>query len=240
MDLSCRAYKPDLSMGPEKIIAYDLTHGLWLPEGKHSTTIQFNDDGTAIQFSEENGTSSVSFMIWSVSSVDGLPQLSTISSADGSLQQYVVTSDCEGMNLLNTNTWEVQKLLYRPMVASSKLKELKADLRGEWTAYASEPRRGQPQAVRFQFSNDDTYTRLLDMGGTEIPERGVWELSKDGNFLLLHACARNQPNVCESTTVYQMVYCDDHSLQLKPVTQRVPTKEMALKPQPDGLLSFIK
>ena len=76
--------------------------------------------------------------------------------------------------------------------------------------------------------------------GTEIPERGVWELSKDGNFLLLHACARNQPNVCESTTVYQMVYCDDHSLQLKPVTQRVPTKEMALKPQPDGLLSFIK
>lgn len=239
LDLSCREYKLDPKMGPEKLIAYDLTHGLWFPEGKDATSLQFNEDGTAILFSEENGNTLVSFIIWSVSSVDDLPQLSTISSADGSLQEYVVTSYCEGMHLLNTTTWEMQKFLYRPMAAASKLNELKANLYGEWTAYPSQPRFGQPQAVRFNFDEDQQFTRMLDMGGTEIPESGVWELAKDGNFMLLHTSKRNQPTVFESTTVYQLVYCDDHSLQLKSVTL-VPTNEKVQKPQPEGLLSFIK
>ena len=233
--LRCREYEPAPEMGPEKIIAYDLTHGLWLPEGEDSNTIQFNDDGTAVMFSEGNGRTTATFMIWSVNSVDGLPQLSTINSADGSLRQYVVTTDCEGMNLLNTATWEMHKLLYRPTAASSSLKELEADLRGEWTAYASRPGAGRPQAVRINFLKDNKFTRLLDMG----PERGVWELSKDGKFLLLHTWKRNQPTGCGSTTVYRLNYCDDHSLQMEPVaTPRI--NEMEEKQLQEGLLSFIK
>lgn len=236
---TCREYKLDPKMEPERLIAYDLTHGLWMPEGEPFRSIQFYEDGTAISFYSSDDITTVSFLVWSVASVNGLTHLSVLNSSDGSLQQYAVSINCEGLSLLNTVTYEVQQMHYRPVAASSKLSEIKADLCGEWTAYAGQIRHGEPQAIRIFFEKNQEYTRLLDMGNIEKPERGFWEISKDGNYLLFHACRRNQPTVCESTTVYRIVYCDDHSLQLQQVSVGLANQENRRLPS-HGLLSFVK
>ena len=230
--LCCPVYS---MFSPEKAITDNLTYGLWVPDAEGSTAIQFNQDGTALRFSVLDGQPAISFMTWNVKAVGAFVQLSIINNGDASAHQYVVSSACGGINLAHTTNGQMQFLRYHPLAGAAKLKELKANLKGEWTAYSGQALTGAPRVVRMSFDENRRFTRRLNTGTGS----GFWELSKDGNFLLLHSCALKQPGMFAPLTVYQLIYCDDHALQLKPV-RTILSKEKVPEQQPAGVLSFVK
>jgi len=131
-----------------------------------------------------------------------------------------VVQNCEGIILTNIISTDVSVLHYQPLTNPVKVNLMKANLVGDWTSISlAGP--GAPQVtLRYQMNAGGSYTRLLGLGQKEIPEHGVWEISKDGQFILFHAGKLGTPDKCVETKVVRIAYVDGHTLQLEPASNQ--------------------
>jgi hypothetical protein len=221
--LDCRAYAADLSLSPTQLVAEDLIHGIWtLNESPGAKKMfQFNEYGIAdILQTDAAGNTNYSNTLWSVREYDGQAFLVLTAHDMAHEQLFKVVQNCDGIILTNIASSDELVLLYQPLTNPVKVNLVKANLVGDWTSISVAGTGRAQVSLRYQMNADGSYTRLLGVGQKEMPERGVWEISKDGQHILFHACKRNNPEKCLETKVVRIAYVDDHTLQLEPASNQ--------------------
>lgn len=215
--LDCRAYATDLSLDPTQLVAEDLIHGIWtLDENSGAKKVfQFNDYGIVdILQTSVDGHTRYDNTMWSVREFDGRAFLVLTGHDMAQEHLFKVVQNCEGILLTNIANSDELFLHYQPLVNPIKVNLVKANLVGEWTNIAGMQDGSAGVSLRYQLDADGSYIRLLGVGQKEMPERGVWEISKDGQYILFHAGT----NLCRETKVARIAYLDDHMLQLEPIS----------------------
>jgi len=220
--LDCRDYAMDLSLSPTQLVAQDLIHGLWTQSESEGTIkmFQFNEAGIVdILRTDAESNTSYNNTLWSVTEYDGQAFLVLTDHDMAHQRLFKVVQNCEGIILTNIAGSHQLTLLYRPLTNPIKVNLVKANLVGDWTSISMADT-NTPLSLRYQMNADGSYARLLGSGRQEMPERGVWEISKDGQFILFHACKRTSPEKYVSTKVVRIVHVDDHTLQLEPASNQ--------------------
>ncbi len=220
--LDCRDYAMDLSLSPTELVAQDLIHGLWTQIESEGTInmFQFNEAGIVdILRTDAERNTSYNNTLWNVTEYDGQAFLVLTDHDMAHQRLFKVVQNCEGILLTNIANSHQITLLYQPLANPIKVNLVKANLVGDWTSISLSDTR-TPLSLRYQMNADGSYARYLGNRRQEMPERGVWEISKDGQFILFHACKRDSPEKCVSTKVASIVYLDDHMLQIEPASNQ--------------------
>ncbi|TAK41165.1 MAG: hypothetical protein EPO28_09000 [Saprospiraceae bacterium] len=221
--LDCRVYATNRSLSPTQLVAEDLIHGMWTinEESGAKKMFQFNEYGIAdILQSDANGNTNYSNALWSVREYEGRALLVLTNHDMAHEQLFKVVQNCEGIILTNIISTDESVLHYQPLTNPVTVNLVKASLVGDWTSISlTGP--GAPQvSLHYQMNAGGSYTRLLCLGQKEMPERGVWEISKDGQFILFHVEKPGTPDKCVETKVVRIAYVDDHTLQLEPASNQ--------------------
>lgn len=216
--LACRKYAIDLHIGltASQITRFDLTHGLWTDVdflgGRR--LYQFNDDGLAdILESGVNGSVFYRNIQWRVEDFDGLVMLFLKQSGEFFEELFNIELTCEGVVLTNLEEREMIHLSYSPLPDKEIIHRKVHDLLGEWTnvTLTHQPLKGSFRTIKFR--HDGTFSLERDDLFQTNREQGTWELSKDGEYLLLYLCGEGRRNIQE-VIVAKTGRIDSHSLEL--------------------------
>lgn len=178
----------------DKQIEEDLLNGIWVEESLSSKTgdesmyfFQFNQFGAAelLEFSQKKGTSKYKTLSWRVELNYEDPLLVLRNKHSGMEQAFQIEQTCKGLDLVNLISGELKRLTYRPQLDAKQHDALKASLAGEWGNRTINSKAPQALSLSYQFKKNGTYTKKLKEKNGIITEQGRWELSRDGQFLML-------------------------------------------------------
>ncbi len=224
--VKCRDYfgnfKKDLST--VQLIEHDLVHGNWstLSANGNQEKYYFNREGLLqVLHSGKDGQVTYHSTFWRVAEFDGQPFL-VVSDDQRKEKLMQVDQTCEGITLRDVVSNEVFQLEYQPVRSTAKLNLTKAYMVGDWTnVSAMEVAERTPQVrgafLQYQFSTDGTFSRHYGNHTKRIVEIGSWEISNDGQFLLLHIAEGDNMESARSTQVIRVAQVDDHGLVLEQV-----------------------
>ena len=178
----------------DKQIEEDLLSGTWVQEGYHAGTrdeklyfFQFNQFGAVdfLEFCKKSGASKHKTLSWRVELQYESPVLILRNKASGLEQAFEIEQTCKGIDLVNLLNGESKHLEYKPQLSIRKLAAIKAELAGEWGKSGISLENAGSVNLRYRFDSNGTYSKLLEGSQLSISEQGNWELSKDGQFLIL-------------------------------------------------------
>ena len=217
--LACRSYVIDLhlQLTSSQIAHFDLTHGIWQEDDRYGgqRTYQFNDDGLAdILETSANGRATYHNAQWSVKAFDDLVVLTMKERDDYRERLFNLERTCEGVVLTGLTNMESFNLIYQPLAGQKKLNRLKKSLVGEWTNVTLTKNAIKGALKTIKFRSDGTF--LMEREGVFQPEKeqGVWEISKDGKYLLFYVAEGLEQDGLQETVVVKINSVDDHSLEL--------------------------
>ena len=180
-------------------IQADLLDGLWLHEltkGKEGLGLkelyEFEEFGqlkrTAIF---ENGHSETNNHLWKIEEIEETAFLVIFDSELREELYYKVTQNCEGILLTDVVNYENTFLSFHREANFSELENIRLRIAGHWTC-SKEPFDPRDASVKlegaflnYEFDLNGQFTRIMGDAKQKVEEAGFWELSNDGNFLLL-------------------------------------------------------
>ncbi len=222
----CRDYSPKVLTGlsTTKLIEHDFVNGVWTTTNKNGSekTYQFTTEGLLqILNTDLDGHKSYNSIFWRIDEFDSQSFL-ILSEPSGSEKLLSINQTCEGLILTDVVYNETLEFDYQPLRASIKSNLTKAYMVGEWTNVSVFENQENKKIkagsyFNYQFSADGTFT--CDFGSTKVnhQETGVWEVSKDCQYLLLHVADKKCNENIKSTKVIRITQVDDHGLILEQV-----------------------
>ena len=178
----------------------DLLQGVWTAKNpsvkskKVKFLFQFKDSGK-LDFLELQpmGNYAHKDLNWVVEVQESGPHLLIFDTKTGKNQNFELVQTNDGMELTEERTGEYFNLDFHPRAAVKEVSSIKKSIVGEWlnSLYPFEIARNgdkpMPGAfLQYQFNSDGTYSKLLGNNEAQLDEVGTWEISKDGQYLLLH------------------------------------------------------
>lgn len=229
----CRDYVSDWEKGLSivQLIEKDLTLGTWtntVSNGNENTYL-FTEEGLLqILVTDKKGFKSYESTFWRVSVFDNQPFL-VLSNNNREEKLMRVDQTCNGLTLTDMVASDVMLLDYQPIRASKKLNLTKAYMVGEWTNVTAietnQPEKAFGAHINYQFEADGTFTYDIGNNDFEKSKKGTWQISKDGQFLLLHVAEGDNLETIEETQVIRIAQVDDHGLMLEHVMKSNEVKE---------------
>ncbi|MCO6485754.1 MAG: hypothetical protein J5I41_08275 [Saprospiraceae bacterium] len=203
-EVACRQYIVPGDYATEKArLAADLTAGVWQMQtgrlGDARGSIFFHEFGMADQIiTATDGKMDYKRLHWTIEMYNGAPFL-VIShiQLDGQVNLYRMTPNCEGMDLTDAASLERIRLIYAgPRTA--EVEKMAHYLTGSWTTDAypfditdqlDQPGTFEPingAFLQLAFKGNGTFVREWGNVGVTYREEGYWDITADGEYLLLH------------------------------------------------------
>ena len=189
-------------------VEFDLMNGVWTETFLASNArkvMQFNEYGIVdvLNF-DENGIGSYSNYMWRMEEFNGHPFLVL---NNGQMEEellFRIESTCQGLILSDPVSQEEIQLDYTPRKPEAKVNYSKAMLIGSWSSVtypfdvtndydacgAFEQIEGA--YLNYEFTPDGAYVKRYGSKNIHFEERGTFELSKDGQYILFHASGSDQ------------------------------------------------
>ncbi len=211
--LDCRETVLNLELPTAKIIKYDLTHGLWTQNDEfgNKRIYQFNETGEMIIREEHaNGHAFFQTLAWRVEDLTPAPFLVLSGNSAFNEKMFLIKLNCPGMVLTDISNREELTLKYLPMEADADLNQLKSNLLGDWTNITYGVEHPQLAFQNICLRPDGTFSMVKMDGNTE---KGSWEVSKDGKFLLL-TLTESRTNRNPGRMIARISKVDSHGLVL--------------------------
>ena len=178
----------------EKRIIFDLTSGVWSTDDlcdSRKTSIQFNSGGKMhFIFEKENTKPNFEQYFWQLEKTNGMYFLSWICENLEQKSSFKIEQTCEGILLTDPVTDLEVCLKKMPSIAQKEMDFAKTSLIGNWenASYPFKERKKKFKNAFFHYSfaEDGTYQIQFGDDKKEFRELGIWEISKDGKFVIFH------------------------------------------------------
>ena len=224
--IKCRDYlsKVDKGLTTLENIEFDLLNGKWsLNETSDNETVfLFDENGTAHQFDKDlAGHTSYQALFWDVAFLKGQPILK-LTEMDHHEKWMNIEQTCSGLTLTNLYGKEILNLDFQPFTAPKKMDKVTASLMGDWANVtelepSDEAAKTQGVFLNYYFESNGHFVHEYGNSESSVTEKGQWELSRDGQFLLLHVFECSEPNLAQGVKVVKVNHLDGHALVLEEV-----------------------
>ena len=232
--LKCRDYGTEWgkNFSTIQLIEHDLVNATWTATAQNGSerNYLFTQEGLLqILSTDAHGNKSYQSTFWRVAEFDNQPFL--VLSDDHRKEKLLeVAQTCEGLTLIDVVSKSKLLLDYQPLKSSPKLNLARAYMVGEWTnVTAFETTKNNSKAasgyLNYRFSADGLFTCEFGDNKEKVIEKGAWEISKDGQFLLLHISAKDDIETITGTAVIRIAQVDDHGLVLEQVMKTSSVNE---------------
>ena len=204
----------------------DLMDGIWTSPGE-ARVIEFEDNGIAeIIVEDENGHIGMRNAFWSTSVHGGLAYL-YLDQGNASPDMYQLSLTCQGITLQNLITGKRSDLLHQPKQNSTTRGLLERKIVGSWASISypftiAEGIHGcgvmdtMPHAyIKWRFEEDGLFRMQVGSDFATSTEEGIWELSANGNYLILRFAENGDPNRIYKTAVLEVPELSFEDLSLK-------------------------
>ena len=137
-----------------------------------------------------------------------------------------MTQHCEGITLEDVVTKEEILLEYNPKMRPERVAEVKQLIEGTWesVAYPYDISSSMDHCGTFEqmkgayltytFNEDGTFVRNIGSAMLNIEESGYWEISADGDFVVFHFMAENNPEMTYAVSCASLEQIDSGNLNL--------------------------
>ncbi len=202
-EIKCRKMIIDFEgiMSPAEVASKDLLQGIWINKNEAANTeerLQFNDSGTIdIIINQSGKTADYKQAYWHTETIEGKALL--VWKETGACERFLkIDLTCEGITLTDLVSDTDVHLTYLPKENGSRIDFLKNSLYGGWTNVTypfdiaeNKGDCGTTQIMKgaflsYNFKVDGSYSKRWGNSKTTFVENGHWEISKDGNHILLH------------------------------------------------------
>lgn len=199
--------KIDASLSVEDQLTLDLINGLWVNVNEDNfiqESYHFHPSGEVIQLSqtpEKHFNNQV--LSWELQHQESSIEL-VLTDQFGNNQTYEIAPNCEGILLSEDNSSTIFK--HQNTLDDKILDDKKQALIGEWENILTKVELealGNPeipkvslQGVRVQITfqaNGNFNKAIVTAEGVSFEEKGKWDISKDGEYILLHCADNDQP-----------------------------------------------
>lgn len=224
--IKCRDYLSNVDKGSTSLehIKLDLLNGKWsLNETTDNETIfLFDENGTLHQFDKDfEGHTSYQALFWDVAFLKGQPILK-LTEMDHHEKWMNIEQTCDGLTLTSIYGQEVLNLGFQPFTAPKKLDKATNSLMGDWANVTAleatnEASKTQGAFLNYNFESNGRFVHEYGNQASSVTEKGQWELSRDGQFLLLHIFECSEPNLVQGVKVIKVNHLDGHALVLEEV-----------------------
>jgi hypothetical protein len=201
------------------VIEEDLLSAVWhwIPDCSADGTeeiLQFHWSGRLDVFkSEPVGNMDVEVRTWNITSVDDDVVLSITDMAGQNSEMYIIRQSCDGIFLTSLYNWETGLLSYqREKSRKSQLRNTE-NLLGSWRARVEE-NGDQDIIVEMTFNTDGTFSRVIDKCYTDLRHEGIWELSEDGNYIVLYYIIYDESDLTFENYLYKVSNLDFNAMEI--------------------------
>ncbi len=222
----CRDYSPKVLKGlsATKLIEHDFINGTWTTthnNGEEETYLFTAEGLVQILNTDPDGNKAYRSIFWRIDEFDSQPFL-ILSEDSGQEKLLSIDQTCEGLVLTDVVLNEVSTFDYQPLKASTKSNLTKAYMVGEWTNVSVfenviDENKAAGSYLNYQFTADGTFTCNFGNAKVNFEEIGIWEVSKDCQYLLLHVAEGQDIEQVKTTKVIRIAQVDDHGLILEQV-----------------------
>lgn len=224
----------DSQMTHSEQIAHDLVQGVWtadLPSSKDEkvrTILQFDEAGQLDRMDlQPLGNYLRKRYSWKVE-VRGEDPILLLYDLDGGKQRrFDLKQTRDGLELTDLQSGQQLNLEFHAHADSTELTNLRRNLIGEWanSLYPFEMNRSGNRQMAgaflyYEFNTDGTYSKSLGNSEAQLDELGEWEISADGQYLLMHTDEYQGGRKVRKTTVARIKFVMfeemvlEHSLQV--------------------------
>ncbi len=227
----------------------DLSHGLWVNEeaGEEKSVYQFHSYGLVdIISSDANGKLRVDSKMWKIEQLNGGLAL-VMYDTHFNEEIIYVESTCEGIHANSTDSVDGIELVLKPSISAKELDRLEASLTGEWNSVTfpsdlaaamgciTDVKAGTV-SMHLEFNNNGTYTKICETGASRMEERGFYEITPDGQYIIFYASGQaGNPAETYQASVVRIQYLNIGEMVLEqPIsafgfagTPNLPVREIA-------------
>ncbi|MCR9290309.1 MAG: hypothetical protein NXI23_23295 [Bacteroidetes bacterium] len=214
---NCRDFttKSSSNLSIIKLAEIDLLHGIWVKKNDKDLsqmTIQFNKSGLVdVIITAPKQEATYSHAHWRIEEQEGSAFL-VWGEHDEKDRLLKINQVCEGIILTDFNDGSEYLLNYLPRLDSKRFDFVQKSLLGNWVnaTYPYDLIKNEEDCgtlnpiegafLEYNFQKDGTYTKKWGSAKVEFTEVGSWNVSSDGNFLMMKAQDAN--NVHESEVTY--------------------------------------
>ena len=221
----CRLNEQFVELGTLKEqVEYDLQNGMWTIDYENgSHQLQFHEYGLVdVYATNQNGHISHYSKLWRVEEFSGSAFLVLTSQFKGIEQLYKVQATCEGL-ILSDMAKEGNELTVRheDEKEAEYITGLYNLLIGEWVSttypfdiltdggFCGTQEKMEGVELNLQFESDGTYEMHLDDAANAYLEQGIWNISKDGAYILFHVTKNSNPESTTTTRMAKLSWLED-------------------------------
>ncbi|MDX1666243.1 MAG: hypothetical protein R3350_03395, partial [Saprospiraceae bacterium] len=217
-ETNCRNAQTEQLVFPIDRVSFvekDLVSGVWITADDETenelvvfeSMLRFEESGKAVlSVAGKNGLYHSRFYDWKIEMIRFDPVL-TLTGKYGEIERrYVVDQTCQGIELTNTENGETIAYEHQLKKKSEALSEISDALTGKWEIVLASIRlkstgecpirdvEMQKAKLHYQFEPNGQFTKALTSPTSEVylTETGSWELTEDGQYLLLHTVKDGQ------------------------------------------------
>jgi len=212
----------------EKIQA-DLINGVWLHELIEDTervslkeVYEFEELGQlkrTVIF--DNGHSETTNHLWRIEEVEDKAFLVIFDSELGEEVYYEVTQNCEGVLLKDIVNYEMTFLSFHREVNYSEIENIRLRIAGHWQCSNEtfDPKDASVKLedtfLNYDFDLNGQFTRIMGDADQKLEESGFWQVSNDGDFLLLKFSKTDSPSDIYTTQYIRLEKVGVNKLEIE-------------------------
>ena len=206
-----------------EITELDLMQGIWVKkddQNQTEMTFKFQKSGSVDIISKSLKSAAIfSHAHWSVEEHDGKAVL-VWEEHNEKDKLLGIDQTCDGIILTDFGTEKSYELTFVPAEKSSKIDFMRKSMFGNWSnaSYPFDISEEETDCGTFQliegafleyyFKNDGTYTKKWGSSKLEFTEKGKWEISADGKYLVFRAQSEDKSHESERTYLAKIKMLD--------------------------------
>ncbi len=216
---------------PVATLKADILQGIWHRKVAHSNIeviYTFNAYGSLEQtVIYEDGHTATNRHKWQLKEIEGITYL-VIKDIDlGENLYYAIEQSCDGLILTDTISFEETTLFFKPKASKTTIDRIGYTILGQWK------HEGYPFDIsddaenygtldtmeetffNYNFKKDGTFERSIGMKEVLVKEKGFWEVSADGDYLIFHLSKDGRKKNVYTSQYARLFYVDQDHLQLE-------------------------
>ena len=198
----------------------DLLQGVWAVESEEAeqSVFQFHDYGLVdVISSDPAGELSVESLMWKLEERNGAVAL-ILTDSDFREQIIDLKATCDGLSATIMDSLNDIELILKPSISAKELDRMEASLVGEWNSVTfpsdmakilgckTDERTGIT-SMQLQFHKNGTYTKICEMPSARLEERGFFEITPDGQYIIFYATSKpDTPSETYDASVVRIQY----------------------------------
>ncbi|MCB0663445.1 MAG: hypothetical protein KDC24_11940 [Saprospiraceae bacterium] len=235
----CREILKVPTISPDVVsnVKADLISGKWMVEQELLGSSQFQSSNTNLYFynygmadlvstDPQTGIQLITYL-WRVEKFGEEPFLVLTSKEGRSEKLFKVEQTCKGINLTNAVSGEKTTMVFQKIKEEKELNGIKFNLTGSWdcmtypfdittnTETCGTFEKMEGAYLKYEMKEDGTYTKNLGTDQMDVEEKGFWEVSEDGQYIIFHAAKRGNAEEIFATYVAQVSHLNYGEMVLK-------------------------